>query len=131
MESMNKFKVLTILIMCVFVFVIAAIYTNTKEVAAKKEKIQQGQAESSQAKEVKEVEYADNEFANVVNDVSNLTQRVDELTSRLNDREASTKTVRCKILGVLSDGSVEELAPDEAVQDAKMSGNSLVVTCKL
>ena len=33
MESMNKFKVLTVIIVCMFLFVIAAIYSNTKDVA--------------------------------------------------------------------------------------------------
>ena len=36
MESMNKFKALTVIIVCMFVFVIAAIYSNTKDVATSK-----------------------------------------------------------------------------------------------
>ena len=128
MESMNKFKVLTIVVICLFVFVIAAIYTNTKEAAVKK---QQTQKEHVESKEVKEVEYADNDFAKVVEDLSSLNRKVDDLTNRVNNNEASTNTVKCKILGTLSDGGVEELSSDAAIQDAKINNNPLVITCRL
>ena len=36
MDGLNKFKILTIVFLCMFVFVIAAIYTNTKEVTENK-----------------------------------------------------------------------------------------------
>ena len=38
MEGLNKFKVLTIAFICMFVFVVAAIYSNTKDATMKKEK---------------------------------------------------------------------------------------------
>ena len=38
MDGLNKFKILTIVFLCMFVFVIAAIYTNTKEVTENKTK---------------------------------------------------------------------------------------------
>ena len=40
MENINKFKVFTIVIICTFVFVIAAIYTNTKDVTEDKAGVQ-------------------------------------------------------------------------------------------
>ena len=128
MESMNKFKVLTIVVICLFVFVIAAIYTNTKEAAVKKQQVQKEHVES---KEVKEVEYSDKDFAKVVEDLSSLNRKVDDLTNRVNNNEASTNTVKCKILGTLSDGGVEELSSDAAIQDAKINNNPLVITCRL
>ena len=128
MESMNKFKVLTIVVICMFIFVIAAIYSNTKDASTQKEKMTQRQTEE---KIVKEVEYADKDFAKVVNDVNILSRQVEELTNRINNKESGENIVRCKILGTLSDGGVEELSENAAVQDAKINNNPLVITCRL
>lgn len=129
MESMNKFKVLTVVIICLFIFTVAAIYTNTKEESAKSSKAQK--QKTTVQKVVKDVEYADKEFGKVVNDVLMLNKRVDELSDRLNERDTSSEVVTCRILGTLANDGVEELSPDAAVQDAKINNNPLVITCRL
>ena len=129
MESMNKFKVLTVVIICLFIFTVAAIYTNTKEESAKSSKAQK--QKTTVQKVVKDVEYADKEFGKVVNDVLMLNKRVDDLSDRLNERDTSSEVVTCRILGTLANDGVEELSPDAAVQDAKINNNPLVITCRL
>ena len=59
MESLNKFKILTIIFICMFVFVVAAIYANTKDVTEGKVKLKNS-AENSQVQSD-----VDNEMANV------------------------------------------------------------------
>ncbi len=129
MESMNKFKVLTIVVICLFVFVIAAIYTNTKEASIKKEK--QNSAKQETVAETKTVEYADEEFAGVVKNLDTLNRKVDELTDRINNSEASENVAKCKILGTLTDDGVQETSPNDAIQDAKDNSVPLVVTCRI
>ena len=129
MESMNKFKVLTAIIICLFIFAVAAIYTNTKEASIKKEK--QKTTQQIPEKEIKEVEYADSDFAQVVKDVNRLDRKVDDLTSRINNSEAGENVVKCKILGTLTDDGVEEASPNNAIQDAKENNIPLVITCRL
>jgi hypothetical protein len=82
-------------------------------------------------KEVKEVEYADEDFAGVVKDIDKLNRKVESLTDRINQSEAGENVVKCKILGTLTDGGVEEASPNDAVQDAKGNNIPLVVTCRL
>ena len=50
MESMNKFKVLTIIVICMFIFAIAAIYSNTKDASEGKLQAKQ-QAQNEQVQD--------------------------------------------------------------------------------
>jgi peptidoglycan hydrolase CwlO-like protein len=129
MESMNKFKVLTAIIICLFIFVVAAIYTNTKDVSEKNNQPETVQKTSE--KVIKEVEYADDDFAQVVKNVDRLTRRIDDLASKINESETNGNTLKCKILGTLTNDGVEEASPDFAIREAKDNNIPLVITCRL
>lgn len=128
MEGLNKFKVLTIVFLCMFVFVIAAIYTNTKEVTDNK----------TQSKEHVQNEQINNEVSSEQNYISQdnehlreLALRVDNLNRRLDEMNSSSSGTRlnCSVQGVLNGDSIEQLTQEAAMQEAKVNGKEIVMLC--
>jgi len=129
MENINKFKVFTIIIICTFVFVIAAIYTNTKDVTDDKT--------GGQKEYVSSDEYGRENVrvsADMSEEIRNIYQRLDELNSKIDnsrrtDTNSSAENLKCKIAGTLSDRGMEDMSPSAAVNDARINKNDLVVLC--
>lgn len=125
MESINKFKALTIIIVCMFVFIIAAIYSNTKDVAGTKtqqkaENISnQNDKRNVQQKQDTSVEYLESQF-NILN------KRVDELSEKVSSEDSG---VTCKIIGVANSEGITRLSQEEALEDARDNGSEIVITC--
>lgn len=125
MENVNKFKIFTIAIICTFIFAVAAIYTNTKDVTEEK-----GVGSTTQT---------DNSYTNYNSgssaEIEDLRQKVEELSSRIDntDRQSrsnsSTTELKCRIAGTLNSRGMEEMSPSAAVNDAKINNNDLVVLC--
>lgn len=121
MEGLNKFKVLTIAFICMFVFVVAAIYTNTKDATVKKEK-------------QKAEQMANREGDNISVDNAQLEElyvKVNELNKRFEDidLQKAGNSVNCQVRGVMGDNGIEELTIDAALQEARDNGKDLVMTC--
>ena len=83
MDGLNKFKILTIVFLCMFVFVIAAIYTNTKEVTENKtnanQKIKVEQNKNDMNEEENEISQDNSSLQDLSIKVDVLTKRLDEL----------------------------------------------------
>ena len=129
MEGLNKFKVLTIVFLCMFVFVIAAIYTNTKDVSENKtqeaQKLQEEQVRDQIASESNNISSDNAQLQELSMRLDNLTQRLDEMNS-----SSSGKRLNCNIQGVLDENSnIEQLTQDAALQEAQNNGKELVLTC--
>lgn len=129
MEGLNKFKVLTIVFLCMFVFVIAAIYTNTKDVSENKtqetQKLQEEHVRDQIASESNNISSDNAQLQELSMRLDNLTQRLDEMNS-----SSSGKRLNCNIQGVLDENSnIEQLTQDAALQEAQNSGKELVLTC--
>lgn len=131
MESINKFKVFTIIIFCTFVFAIAAMYINTKDVTDDKTGTQKESVNS-------EDEYSRRENVNSSVDMSgeirNIYQRLDELNakidnSRRQDSKSNANNLKCRIAGTLGARGMEEMSPNAAINDARINKNDLVVLC--
>lgn len=129
MEGLNKFKVLTITIVLLFVFVVAAIYSNTKDATRLKTK---NSVNIEKANLKKDIQSAKNNISENMVDMSelqtsleNLNSRVDELSSRMEETHNGT----CKIYGILRDNEVEQLSSESAIQEAKDNDRELVMTC--
>lgn len=129
MESINKFKMWTVIFLCMFVFVIAAIYTNTKDVSEHK---------NQQVQKLREEKFSDqvtNENSGSSSDsaqLQELTLRVNEISQRLNEMSttATGRKMNCSVQGVLDENSnIEQLTQDAALQEAENSGKELVLTC--
>lgn len=121
MEGLNKFKVLTIAFICMFVFVVAAIYTNTKDATVKKEKQKAEQMANSEG---------DNSSVDNAQ-LEELYVKVNELNKRFEDidLQKAGNSVNCQVRGVMGDNGLEELTIDAALQEARDNGKDLVMTC--
>ena len=135
MESMNKFKVLTIVVICLFVFAIGAIYSNTKDVTAGKAKQQETETTDNQNSENNSYsESANDNTAESTQDIQtlsaeieNINQRIDELSQKVNTDNSSS--LNCKIIGSMGDNGIEQLSEDAVLQEAKVNNRDIVITC--
>ena len=125
MESMNKFKVLTIVIVCMFLFVIAAIYSNTKDVSNGKAK--KTIESSTEHKQKPEVVQSNRNTEDLQRQIDFVNQRIDEISSK----SESSYGLNCKIIGVKTSEGILKLSPAEAVEEARNEGSELVITCVL
>lgn len=121
MEGLNKFKVLTIAFICMFVFVVAAIYTNTKDATVKKEK---QKAEQMANREGDNISVDNAQLEELYIKVNELNKSVEEL-----NLQKSGNNVNCEIRGVMGDNGLEELTIDAALQEARDNGRELVMGC--
>ena len=121
MEGLNKFKVLTIAFICMFVFVVAAIYSNTKDATMKKEK---QKAEQTANREGENISVDNAQLEELYIKVNELNKSVEEL-----NLQKSGNNVNCEIRGVMGDNGLEELTIDAALQEARDNGRELVMGC--
>ena len=121
MEGLNKFKVLTIAFICMFVFVVAAIYSNTKDATMKKEK---QKAEQMANREGDKISVDNAQLEELYIKVNELNKSVEEL-----NLQKSGNNVNCEIRGIMGDNGLEELTIDAALQEARDNGRELVMGC--
>lgn len=121
MEGLNKFKVLTIAFICMFVFVVAAIYSNTKDATMKKEK---QKAEQMANREGDNISVDNAQLEELYIKVNELNKSVEEL-----NLQKSGNNVNCEIRGIIGDNGLEELTIDAALQEARDNGRELVMGC--
>ena len=121
MEGLNKFKVLTIAFICMFVFVVAAIYSNTKDATMKKEK---QKAEQMANREGDNISVDNAQLEELYIKVNELKKSVEEL-----NLQKSGNNVNCEIRGIMGDNGLEELTIDAALQEARDNGRELVMGC--
>ena len=121
MEGLNKFKVLTITFICMFVFVVAAIYSNTKDATMKKEK---QKAEQMENREGDNISVDNAQLEELYIKVNELNKSVEEL-----NLQKSGNNVNCEIRGIMGDNGLEELTIDAALQEARDNGRELVMGC--
>ena len=121
MEGLNKFKVLTIAFICMFVFVVAAIYSNTKDATMKKEKQKAEQMANREGDNIS-VDHA--QLEDLYIKVNELNKSVEEL-----NLQKSGNNVNCEIRGIMGDNGLEELTIDAALQEARDNGRELVMGC--
>jgi TolA-binding protein len=126
MEGMNKFQVLTAIVVFMFVFAVAAMYTNTKEASEGKAQAQKKEQAKEDINLVKTTPVVETNGAN--NKLSDLEDKVDNLSSRIADLETNSRTV-CRIYGIRTSNGVEELSAESAVSEAKNNNAELVLTC--
>ncbi len=129
MEGMNKFKVLMVIVVFMFLFVVAAIYTNTKEASQNVEK-HNDQSVSEQINDKNIMQSINNKKSSEPkgSDIDVINERIDSLSARLDDIEARSNYT-CRVYGVLSVSGVEQLSADSAVEEARNNNKELVLSC--
>lgn len=120
MESMNKFKVLTIIILCMFIFVIAAMYSNTKDASKK--------GDAPKIDKMYMANTSEN-LNDVAKQVSIINRRIDEINDRLAENDSQDGDLKCKIYGIMSYDGIEKMSSADAIEDAKNTGSTIVLTC--
>ena len=131
MDNYNKFKMLTIIFLCLFVFVIAAIYTNTKDASEVKIKENNKQKFENAKEQIQNSEYAQR---NNTSDIDNLTVQIEELNSKVDNliqNNNNNSHMNCQILGIMdSNGeSIEMLSNSAALDEAQNNGRTLALGC--
>ena len=121
MEGLNKFKVLTIAFICLFVFVVAAIYSNTNDATMKQGK---QKAEQMANREGDNISVDNAQLEELYIKVNELNKSVEEL-----NLQKSGNNVNCEIRGIMGDNGLEELTIDAALQEARDNGRELVMGC--
>lgn len=124
MEGLNKFKVLTIAFICMFIFVVAAIYSNTKDATIKKEKQKAEQLENRQNSDGENISVDNAQLEELYIKVNELNKRFEEL-----NLQKAGNSVNCQIRGVMGENGLEELTMDAALQEARENGKELVMGC--
>lgn len=129
MDGLNKFKILTVVFLCMFVFVIAAIYTNTKEVSENKTNANQ-KIKVEQRKNA--INSEENEISQDNASLQDLSIKIDVLTKRLDELQNgnSSNSMHCQVQGIMDGDRVEQLTQEAAMQEAKENNRELVLTCK-
>ncbi|MBO6180884.1 hypothetical protein J6O86_04280 [bacterium] len=146
MQEFSKYRVITAGFILMFIFIVAAIYTNTKDIANKKlksgdivqEQIQQPVTEQ----ETKTTEFNGEDFAtqssnnstssneDTSNKILQITERIDELERKVfspaNDND---KSVRCTVQGIINDGHIIPMSSQEAVNESRTNGKEVLITC--
>lgn len=130
MDGLNKFKVLTIIFLCMFVFIIAAIYTNTKEVTENKtqlnHKISNEQIKDKIISGENIISQDNSQLQDLSLKVEQLSRRIDEIA---NSRNSDGTNLNCRVQGVMDGDRVEQLSQEAAMQEAKVNNKELVMTC--
>ena len=129
MDGLNKFKILTIVFLCMFVFVIAAIYTNTKEVTENKTNANQKIKVEQNKNDMNE---EGNEISQDNSSLQDLSIKVDVLTKRLDELQNgnSSNKLNCQVHGIMDGDRIEQLTQEAAMQEAKENNRELVLTCR-
>ena len=146
MQEFSKYKVITFGFVLMFVFVIAAIYTNTKDIAMRKTKLiknsSQEQINTGNTDTQSQIEIAVNEDAPTVatennnndlgNKILNLTERIDNIERTVfapkdNSQDAG---VRCSVKGVINDdGHFAPMSENDALRESRENNKEVLITC--
>lgn len=131
MRELSKFQITTVIFLLMFVFVIGAIYTNTKEVADKKLNANNNAIVQNNENDY---DYERNVISENNSQIKDLSNRVDELTQQITNLK-NTKfqeehsNVKCRIFGITTPNGFMQLNQSEAISEAYNNGADLVMTC--
>ncbi len=133
--ELNKFKIFTILFLCMFVFMVGVIYTNTREMVENNTRNNQ-EARNMERSHQENIDQRNMEQNSsnieVINDkIEDLTRRIDTLaTENVRESESSgSDNIKCRIRGIMTDNGLEPLSDASALNEARINGKELVLTC--
>ena len=125
MGEFSKFKIITVLFLCIFIVFVGVMYTSTKEIVENQDneiKAENTENAKQEAKEAAQQEEANNEA------IANLYSKIDDISGRINDLE-NGKRLRCSFKGVVGENGIEPLSAEETIEQARQGGNEIVLVC--
>ena len=141
MQGLNKFRIITAAFILMFIFAIAAMYTNTKDITAQRIKNSANSgmsttapAESNNSLNNNKLQFDEQMDNQSFTQLQNLNGRIEQLersVRNLNGEVAqlTESGLACKIRGILDNGEVISLPPAESIAEAKMNKREIVITC--
>lgn len=127
MRELSKFKVFTVVFLCLFLFTVGAIYTNTKEMV---ENTSNSRANNANIERTREINIEKrNARKNMNNNIRDLNEKLNELTRRVNAMDDNRDKMNCKIQGVMGPNGLEQLGEEASLTEARINGKELVMTC--
>lgn len=129
MEGLNKFKILTVVFIAMFIFVVAAIYSNTKDASATK-----NQDKANDKNKIKKEQINDSNISIDNPVIEELYIKVEHLSKRVEEVAAGSSSngadMKCSIRGIMNNDEIEELSAETALQEARNNDSELVMTCR-
>jgi len=126
MVELNKFKITTVVFLCLFIFTVGIIYTNTKEMA---EHNAESNFENKKSDYKKELNYEYQKTRTNASEIRDLNEKLNELTRRLNVIEDNNGKMNCKIRGYMGEDGFQQLSEEISLADARANGKEIVLTC--
>ncbi len=129
MFELNKFKIFTLLFILLFIFSIAAMYTNTKDIVngtAEKPSKNNEQSYYPEQRSAKKNDINSSVINSLSNRVSDLEQKLSDITD--NENSDSDK-LNCDIKGFMSGDILVPVSEVESLKEAKENGKELVMLC--
>lgn len=126
MRELNKFQITTVIFLLMFVFVVGAIYTNTKD--AVKQKNGQYATNSQEATDNYQYEQTRSnlKFSDVDARINKLDEQINEIK---NNNEQKSANFKCRIYGITGIDGFIQTTIDEALTEARDNGREIVFTC--
>ncbi len=132
MPEFSKFRLITVGIILMFIFVVAAIYTNTKDAANSMKEKEQQEIKINEIPQLEE--QPEPEISETEKQLQNLTERIDYLEKKAAQTPevqpaARTEGVRCSIKGIVANGRLVPLSAQDSVNESKNNGNDVFIIC--
>ncbi len=138
MREFSKFRVITVGFILMFIFVIAAMYTNTKDIAKQKalnksnyENKIDNDASSQNFNRITFDDSNNEDLEHKFNDMQNRIEILEETVNNFAIKTQNSPSLNCQIRGVLDNGDVIPLDAKESLDEAKLNKKEIVITCTL
>ena len=133
MIELNKFKVITMVFILIFVFCVAAMYSNTKDVAAdrtsEENSMSSNQLDSQISYDENRINRNSSKYKDLNDRVIYLEQLYNKLSETQKNMENESSKLNCNIQGVMSGDILVPLSQSESLSEARNSGKDIVMLC--
>ena len=123
MYGTNKFKIAFVTFILIFLFMICAMYSTTKDQAESTKK--QREATETIKLENEKISQTASEKRRELDD---LRSQIETLNNKVESLQSSSSNFKCRVQGVLSNGQVDSVSTEVALQEAK-NGEEIVLIC--
>lgn len=137
MQQYSKYRIITVGFILMFIFAIAAIYTNTKDIVAQKtnmNKAAEQQKINNNQNDIRNTVIDESDYSDSQNEIRN---KLSDLNNRIHDLEkavfAKDNTedigVHCRIQGIADDGHFIPMSDEEAINESKENNKEVIISC--
>ena len=129
MFELNKFKIVTLCIILMFIFAIAAMYSNTKDVVKDRGGHQDSYSQRTNYYPEQRSSKKNNVSASMVNDLSNRISALEESVANMDTDNSDKDKFNCSIQGFMSGDILVPVSESDSLKEAKENGKEIVMLC--